>query len=315
MKHLTKWIGKLLFVLMAGALIVYAASRTLDFVNSTLGAEDQIIGYLALFATTGGALAWLSVFLWNSEGIAQKGIALVMIVIDVGGEIALFTVDTLMQSGLNGLTVALVPEEVRLTVLGMSFLIGVNIISTFAYHIMDAENLAAIEEHFADWKIKQAIQKAKTAKAESIADEIAEREAEVYGQAQKAKDRKDHSLPEKTAKEVFGSVKSFFKGNGTSEDLPLAAADTVGLPELRDTGRLTDEEHAKAWANVPKDIEERMAKYGDRSNVDNAVFFHDDGMPRYHPAFGFEGKRWQSTEAGERVMVDDPKVESQGDTK
>jgi|GEM_PF-835028 len=234
MKHLTKWIGKLLFVLMAGALIVYAASRTLDFVNSTLGAEDQIIGYLALFATTGGALAWLSVFLWNSEGIAQKGIALVMIIIDVAGEITLFTVDTLMQSGLNGLTVALAPEEVRLTVLGMSFLIGVNIISTFAYHIMDADNLAAIEEHFADWKIKQAIQKAKTAKAASIADEIAEREAEAYGQAQKAKDRKDHNLPEKTAKEVYEGVKSFFKGKESSEDLPLAAAETVGLPELKE---------------------------------------------------------------------------------
>jgi hypothetical protein len=233
MKHLTKWIGKLLFVLMAGALIVYAASRTLDFVNSTLGADDQIIGYLALFATTGGALAWLSVFLWNSEGIAQKGIALVMIVIDVGGEIALFTVDTLMQSGLNGLTVALVPEEVRLTVLGMSFLIGVNIISTFAYHIMDAENLAAIEEHFADWKIKQAIQKAKTAKAESIADEIAEREAEAYGQAQKAKDRKDHTLPEKTLGEIWQDVRGIFPKGGKSEDMPLAAAETVGIPELQ----------------------------------------------------------------------------------
>ena len=85
MTHLTKWIGKLLFIVMGIALIVYAASRTLDFVNSTLGADDQVIGYLALFATTGGALAWLAVFLWSSEGITQKGIALVMIIIDVRG--------------------------------------------------------------------------------------------------------------------------------------------------------------------------------------------------------------------------------------
>jgi hypothetical protein len=233
MKHLTKWIGKLLFVVMAGALIAYAASRTLDFVNSTLGAGDQIVGYLALFATTGGALAWLAVFLWNSEGIAQKGIALVMICIDVLGEITLFTVDTLMTSGANGLTVALAPEEIRLTVLGMSFLIGINIIATFAFHIMDAENLENIEAHFSEWKIKQAIQKAKAAKAESIADEIAEREAELYGAAQKAKDRSDKTTPEKTAREIFGEIGSLFSRAEKSKDLPIAAAETVGLPTVK----------------------------------------------------------------------------------
>ncbi len=234
MKHLTKWIGKLLFVVMAIALITYAASRTLDFVNSTLGQDDQVIGYLALFATTGGALAWLAVFLWNSEGIAQKGIALVMIIIDVLGEITLFTIDTLLQSGANGLTATLAPEEIRLTVLGMSALIGLNIIATFAFHIMDAENLENIEAHFAEWKIKQAIQKAKAAKAESIADEIAEREAELYGAAQKAKDRSDKTTPEKTAREIFGEFGSLFGRTEKSEDLPLAAAETVAIPELKE---------------------------------------------------------------------------------
>ena len=92
MKDLSKWIGKLMFWGMAIALITYAASRTLDFVSNTLPQEDRMVGYLALAATTIGAIAWLLTFLQNSEGIAQKGIALVMSVLDVGGEIVLFTV-------------------------------------------------------------------------------------------------------------------------------------------------------------------------------------------------------------------------------
>ena len=198
MKHLATWIGKLLFWAMATALIVYAASRTLDFVNSTLEAEDQIIGYLALFATTGGAIAWLMGFLNNSKGIGQKGISLVMVVIDVLGEITLFTVDTLMRSGEKGMIVTLTQEEIRVTVLGMSLLIGLNIIATFAYHIMDSDNMAAMEDHFSEWQIDLAVQKAKREKAKSIAGEIAEREANAYAIAQKAKDRSDKELPEKT---------------------------------------------------------------------------------------------------------------------
>jgi hypothetical protein len=206
MKHLTKWIGKLLFVAMAVALIAYAASRTLDFVSNTLGEQDQVIGYLALFATTGGALAWLAVFLWDSEGIAQKSIALVMICLDVAGEIALFTIDTLMTSGTNGMIATLAPEEIRLTVLGMSALIGANIVATFAFHIANPENIEKIEAHFAEYQIEQEIRKAKTEAAQAIAAEIAEREAEAYKIAQRAKDRSDKAQDERTAAEVIAGL-------------------------------------------------------------------------------------------------------------
>jgi len=232
MSHITKWIGKLLFVVMAGALIAYAASRTLDFISNTLGQDDQMIGYLALFATTGGALAWLAVFLWDSDGVAQKGIALVMICLDVAGEIALFTIDTLMKSANNGMVATLAPEDVRMTVLGMSALIGANIIATFAFHIFEPGNLERIEEHFADWKIKQAIQQAKADTAQSIAGEIAQREAAAYAIAQKAKDRSDKTQDEKTAREVFEGLGSLFSRPAKRDTLPAVAAETVGLPTL-----------------------------------------------------------------------------------
>jgi len=229
MTQITKWIGKLLFIFMSAALIAYAASRTLNFINGTLGEDDLLVGYLALFATTGGALAWLSVFLWHSEGVAQKGIALLMIALDVTGEIVLFTIETLMQSGINGTIEALAPEDIRLTVLGMSALIGANIIFIFAYHISEPKNMKALEAHFSDWKIEKAIQKAKAEKAESIAHEIAEREAEAYAIEQKAKDRRDHTIPERTAQEMLESMKENLSllGGKSREDLPLVAAETV----------------------------------------------------------------------------------------
>jgi len=254
MKHLTKWIGKLLFLIMAIALIAYAASRTLDFVNSTLGANDQIIGYLALFATTGGALAWLAVYLWNSKGIAQKGIALIMVCVDVLGEITLFTIDTLMQSGTNGVITTLTPEEIRLTILGMSFLIGANIIAIFAFHIMDMESTASIELHFrnrqiekAEDEVEQAIVDAKVAKSKSLAAAIAEREASEYGFVQVDRNRADHTLPEKGLFSRLGEA--FGKNN---KKAPSYAAATAPLPQA-ELKKTPQKERADKPANSFRD--------------------------------------------------------------
>ena len=130
---------------------------------------------------------------------------------------------TLLQSGANGLTATLAPEEIRLTVLGMSALIGANIIATFAFHIANPENIERIEAHFAEWQIDQAIRKAKTEAAQSIAGEIAQREAEAYAIAQKAKDRSDKTQDERTAAEVLRGI----LGKTKRDALPLAAAETV----------------------------------------------------------------------------------------
>lgn len=224
MNHLMKWIGQILFYVMVGCLIIYAATRTLDFVNSTLAGGDQIIGYLALAATTGGAIAWLSVFLYSSEGIAQKGIAVSMVAVDVLGEILLFTTDTLLQSGINGMTYSLLPEDIRLVVLAMSGLIGLNIVATFAFHIANPENIAGLELHFAEAQIEKAIRAAKVETAQALASSIAEREAANYGQAMTTKDRSGKAIPEFSFSNLFGK-------NG--RDLPTMAAETEAIPELK----------------------------------------------------------------------------------
>ena len=237
MKNLVQWIGKLLFWVMAAALVIYAASRTLDFVNETLGNEDKIIGYLALFATTGGAIAWLMAFLNDARGIAQKGIALVMVIIDVLGEIALFTIDTLMRSGQNGMTTVLTQEEIYATVMGMSLLIGLNIIATFAYHIMDADNMEAMEDHFSEWQIKMAIQKAKREKAAEIANTIAMREAQAYEIEMMEKDRSGKVTTEKNE----GFLDKIFKKNTPAPAPVMAETEAVELQKETPQNSFRDE--------------------------------------------------------------------------
>ncbi|RKY40158.1 MAG: hypothetical protein DRP85_09100 [Candidatus Makaraimicrobium thalassicum] len=206
MKDISKFIGKLLFYAMAIALSVYAASRTLDFVSGTLPADKQMIGYLALFATTGGALAWLMVFLNNSEGIGQKGIALLMVVVDLVGEFAIFTVETIRGASQSGMVTTINPEQVQTTIIGMSVLIAANILAIFAYHILDVENMEALELSLADAVVKSEILKAKKAKAKSLAKTIADAEADKFGEEQLALDRSD---PE-TESELMSKVKGLF---------------------------------------------------------------------------------------------------------
>ena len=51
MKELMKWIAKVLFYTVAVGLFVYAASRSLDFIQATLPASQKMVGYLGLLAT------------------------------------------------------------------------------------------------------------------------------------------------------------------------------------------------------------------------------------------------------------------------
>ena len=255
MSQLTKWLVKVFFFVMSGAFVAYEAMRSLNFIQATLSADDQLLGYLALFGTTVGGLVWLGVFLHESKGVPQKGIAVAMTLIDTLGGIALFMFDTFLTSGENGLTVALEASEIRQTIFGMSALIGLNILALIWFHIAEPDNLAALDQHFTDWKIEQAILKAKREKADSIADEIAEREADAYAIAQKAKDRSDKALPENTAREIVSAIGSLFSKPSQSEGLPLAAADTVGLPKLQPTEaqKQAARELAQAHMYIPGD--------------------------------------------------------------
>ena len=176
-----KWIGTTLFWITTGALMIYAASRSVHFINSTLSADNQAVGWLALFASSFGALAWLAVYLYSSKGATQKTICQVLIVADVAAEILLFSVDTITGASSNGLVIGLTPDDIQTILYCMSALIGLNIAGAFYFKINDQDNLAQVEIDQAEASISKAIREAKVAKAHQLSAGIAERAAEQYG--------------------------------------------------------------------------------------------------------------------------------------
>ncbi len=146
MKALLKFVAIVAFFVIGGGLLVYAASRSLDFVQSTLPTDNQVLGYFALLATSGGMIGWMLVFLYRADGIIQRGTALIMTLIDFLGEAALFTMDTLYRSGENGLVSQMAQSEVRMVILGMSALIALNIFATLMFELGKMEVLKEIAE-------------------------------------------------------------------------------------------------------------------------------------------------------------------------
>jgi hypothetical protein len=146
MKALFKFVALVAFLVIGGGLLVYAASRSLDFVQTTLPAKDQALGYFALLATSGGMIGWLLVFLYRADGIIQRGTALLMVLIDFLGKAALFTMDTLYRSGENGLVGQMTQAEIRIVILGMSALIAINIFATIVFELGKMDVIKEIAE-------------------------------------------------------------------------------------------------------------------------------------------------------------------------
>jgi hypothetical protein len=180
MKTLYKGFATVAFYGIAGGLMVYAALRSLHFIQMSLPADSQLLGYLGLLATSGGMLGWLLVFLHKAAGVWQKVISFVMIGVCAAGEVALFALDTLYVTGEFGLIAAMTPEEVRAVLLGLSGLIAANILATVAYHIFEPENMRDMKEGFVKDRLETEAMKIIEKRGEEIARELAPRIAEQW---------------------------------------------------------------------------------------------------------------------------------------
>jgi len=194
MKVLWKTIASILFYVVAGALMIYAATRSLHFVQSTLSGGNEILGYLALAATSIGAVVWLLVFLHTAHGTGQKAIAGIMTVIDLLGEFALFTIDTLMTSSESGMIQALAPEEIQGVIVGMSILIALNIAATVAFHLVEPENMKNMREEAVRDHLESESLKIIEKKGEEIARDLAPKMAEEWAREFEARFNNIQSL-------------------------------------------------------------------------------------------------------------------------
>ena len=172
MKNLSKGVGGVAFYVLAIGLLIYAGSRSLDFIQSTLPASQKMIGFLGLLATEGGAIIWLMVFLKQASGIGQKVIAALIAVVDMFGSIGLFTMDTLYRSGQSGQIAALSADDIRSVILVLSGLIGLNLVAVFCFHIVEPENLRRMQEESAKDAVQDALLKHIEHNADGMAKEM-----------------------------------------------------------------------------------------------------------------------------------------------
>lgn len=157
---------------LAVLLLIYSATRSLDFISLTLPPNRQILAWFGLAALDGGLIAWTLAYLHGAKGW-QRPIAFGMVIVDLLGAIGMFTLDTLYNSGANGMTVTLTQEEIFYAVLALSGVIGLNIAATVATHLMSPEALKQQAEEEADDKIETATLEKITQNADTLAAEVA----------------------------------------------------------------------------------------------------------------------------------------------
>lgn len=168
-----KKIGILFVTILGGALLVYSATRSLDFIELTLPADRKILAYFGLAALDGGLVAWLLSYLYGSRGGWQRVIAFVMVIIDLLGAVGMFTLDTLYNTGKAGMTKALTPDELQTAVLALSGIIALNIAAVVAHHMTDPDQLREQAEEEAFDKVETATLKQISKNADQLAAQLA----------------------------------------------------------------------------------------------------------------------------------------------
>lgn len=236
MKLFWKGTANVLFYVISGALLIYAASRSLDFITATLSPDQRIIGYLGLAATSGGMIAWLLLFLYGAEGIGQRVASGIMTVLCMLGEFGLFTMDTLYRSGESGMTAKLTADEIKLVVLALSVLIAVNILATVLYHLMNPENMKRMRES-------------------SVRDQL---EAKTLAEIERRGDDLASKLAPQIAKEWADQFENRFAdmqslGLGASKEKPIKPAEKQRTMPVRDPAT-TQETEAAELQPVPLHI-------------------------------------------------------------
>jgi len=162
------------FYALIGGLLAYAASRTLDFVQSTLAADKQILGYLYLLATGVGAVIWLYVYLTYAEGSKQRGIAFIMGIADLIGEMVLVYADTVRVASANG-QMQMTSQEQGIFITASVGIIGLNILAGYAFKLYDpSAEAAAHARDMADEVRDAAVKKMNTpTEKQRMANELA----------------------------------------------------------------------------------------------------------------------------------------------
>ncbi len=161
-----KAIALILTLSVAGGLMIYSASRTLDLLQSTLPPGQKDMAYLALLAFDGGLIAWTLTFMFGATGAWQRGISMLMIVVSLTGVCIGFGADSLLGASGGGVfDRSLLGSDFGLTAtIATVAIIALNIAAVTMFHVMSLENQRRMQtESFNDTIEKAAEQKSNQA--------------------------------------------------------------------------------------------------------------------------------------------------------
>jgi hypothetical protein len=96
-----------------------------------------------------------------------------MVLVDLVGAVAMFTLDTLYNTGKAGMTTALTADQLQTAVLMLSAVIGLNIAATVAHHMTNPDQLREQAEEEAFDKVETATLKQISKNADQLAAQLA----------------------------------------------------------------------------------------------------------------------------------------------
>lgn len=139
--RLKRWFVNLLFAAFCVAIIGWTASLTLEVMAWVLP-HNPYTRYFALALFDGGVLTWLFVYIAKARGTNQRGVSLVMTVLDFLG-VAMLTIGAIY---LSGQTLTQAPEWIAKGMINVTIATTLlNVAAAYYYHATEPEVVEEIQ--------------------------------------------------------------------------------------------------------------------------------------------------------------------------
>jgi hypothetical protein len=153
---MSKRLPSLVLFIIAGALLIYTASQTLDLLKVFLPPEQAPLAYLALVAFDGGLLGWSYFFAKGARGSWQRSIAAIMIVVSIVAVVIGFAGETFFTASRKGMLT--VTADMSATVVwAVCGVIAANVVAIVVTHLTSPEHRRSMAEEEANDVIEDAV--------------------------------------------------------------------------------------------------------------------------------------------------------------
>jgi hypothetical protein len=156
---MNKGLGYVLGAIMVIAGLLFTGSCTIDLIDHIMPTERAWMGYVSLFFLDGGIIIWTIFFLEVAEGYLQRGLSILLVIIDVVGVVVATIFDIELSAALKGIGTKPSQNTIDTTILICSAIIISNIVAMIAFHIVNPERRRRSAEKEAQAAVEDAVVK------------------------------------------------------------------------------------------------------------------------------------------------------------